>query len=72
MAARAKPSKRELIDTGKDKRYVKRDEEGQFDKVVDSRKVARPRCSSGVFFFTSSQVGPLTPAREQVLIWLGR
>ena len=27
--------KRELIDTGNDKRYVRRDEKGQFDEVVD-------------------------------------
>ena len=33
--AKAKTSKRELIDTGKDKRFVRRDEKGQFDKVVD-------------------------------------
>ena len=31
MAAR----KRELIDTGNDKRYVRRDDEGQFKKVVE-------------------------------------
>ena len=35
MAAKAKPSKRELIDTGNDKRYVRRDEKGQFDEVVN-------------------------------------
>ncbi len=28
-------SKRELIDTGNDKRYVRRDEQGQFKDVVD-------------------------------------
>lgn len=28
-------SKRELIDTGTDKRYVRRDERGRFDEVVD-------------------------------------
>jgi hypothetical protein len=27
--------KRELIDTGNDKRYVRRDEKGRFDEVVD-------------------------------------
>jgi hypothetical protein len=27
--------KRELIDTGADKRYVRRDEKGRFDDVVD-------------------------------------
>jgi hypothetical protein len=38
MAAKAKTSKRELIDTGTDKRYVRRDEKGQFDEVVDVGK----------------------------------
>jgi hypothetical protein len=28
-------SKRELIDTGTDKRYVRRDEKGRFKEVVD-------------------------------------
>ena len=28
-------SKRELIDTGNDKRYVRRDEQGQFKEVED-------------------------------------
>jgi hypothetical protein len=32
---KAKSSKRELIDTGTDKRYVRRDEKGRFDEVVD-------------------------------------
>lgn len=31
-------SKRELIDTGTDKRFVRRDEKGQFDDVVDVGK----------------------------------
>ncbi len=30
--------KRELIDTGTDKRYVRRDEKGQFSEVVDVGK----------------------------------
>ncbi len=29
------PAKRELIDTGADKRYVRRDEKGRFDESVD-------------------------------------
>ena len=33
-----KTSKRELIDTGRDKRFVRRDEKGQFDEVVDVGK----------------------------------
>jgi hypothetical protein len=32
------PSKRELIDTGTDKRYVRRDEKGRFKEVVDVGK----------------------------------
>ncbi|MBV9960473.1 MAG: hypothetical protein JO360_18745 [Acidobacteria bacterium] len=36
MAATKKgSSKRELIDTGNDKRYVRRDEKGRFDEVDD-------------------------------------
>jgi hypothetical protein len=31
-------SKRELIDTGKDKRYARRDEKGRFKEVVDVGK----------------------------------
>ena len=30
-----KDNKRELIDTGKDKRFVRRDEKGRFDEVAD-------------------------------------
>ena len=33
-----KQTKRELIDTGKDKRYVRRNEKGQFDEVADVGK----------------------------------
>jgi hypothetical protein len=32
---RPKPRKRELIDTGTDKRFVTRDQQGQFQDVVD-------------------------------------
>lgn len=35
MAGKKGASKRELIDTGNDKRYVRRDEEGRFDEVDD-------------------------------------
>lgn len=35
MAQKKDGSKRELIDTGKDKRYVRRDSEGRFDEVDD-------------------------------------
>lgn len=38
--------KRELIDTGRDKRYVRRDESGRFDEVVDmGRSLAADRRS---------------------------
>jgi hypothetical protein len=33
--AKRQDSKRELIDTGNDKRFVRRDEQGRFDEVVD-------------------------------------
>ena len=42
--AQDKTSKRELIDTGTDKRYVRRDEKGRFDGVVDQgRSLAQDR-----------------------------
>jgi hypothetical protein len=38
------PSKRELIDTGTDKRFVRRDEKGQFKESVDvGRSLAADR-----------------------------
>lgn len=44
MAEKKKSSKRELIDTGNDKRFVRRDEQGRFDEVVDAGKsVAQDR-----------------------------
>jgi len=35
MAAKKGSGKRELIDTGRDKRYVRRDSQGRFDEVDD-------------------------------------
>jgi hypothetical protein len=35
MAKKESQSHRELIDTGTDKRFVRRDEEGQFEEVDD-------------------------------------
>jgi len=35
MPNKANKSHRELIDTGTDKRFVRRNEKGQFDEVVD-------------------------------------
>jgi hypothetical protein len=35
MAAKKGAAKRELIDTGNDKRYVRRDEKGRFNESVD-------------------------------------
>lgn len=50
-----KARKRELIDTGRDKRYVRRDEQGQFDEVhemgrslaQDRRKKAKKKVKPG-------------------------
>ena len=35
MPKKTSKSHRELIDTGKDKRFVRRDEKGRFEEVVD-------------------------------------
>lgn len=44
MVKKATKSHRELIDTGNDKRFVRRDEKGQFQKVTDvGRSLARDR-----------------------------
>jgi hypothetical protein len=43
-ATRKKAAKRELIDTGRDKRYVRRDEQGQFKESDDvGRSLAQDR-----------------------------
>lgn len=42
--AEKKTGKRELIDTGKDKRFVRRDPKGQFDESTDvGRSLAQDR-----------------------------
>lgn len=42
--AKNEKSHRELIDTGNDKRFVRRDEKGRFDEVADvGRSLARDR-----------------------------
>jgi hypothetical protein len=42
--AEQKRSKRELIDTGRDKRFVRRDDQGRFDEVADvGRSLAQDR-----------------------------
>ena len=44
MAERKTKSHRESIDTGKDKRFVRRNEKGQFDEVADvGRSLAQDR-----------------------------
>jgi len=44
MEKKTEKSHRELIDTGNDKRFVRRDEKGQFDEVTDvGRSLARDR-----------------------------
>jgi hypothetical protein len=55
MANKASSSKRELIDTGTDKRYVRRDENGRFEESddvgrslsQDVRKKAKTKVPSG-------------------------
>jgi hypothetical protein len=47
MAGRSSKSHRELIDTGTDKRFVRRNEKGQFDEVTDvGRSLAQDRKQS--------------------------
>lgn len=42
--AKNKDSERELIDTGRDKRFVRRDEKGRFDEEADvGRSLAQDR-----------------------------
>ncbi len=44
LMAERKAAKRELIDTGQDKRFVRRDAEGRFDEVDDAgRSLAQDR-----------------------------
>jgi hypothetical protein len=44
MSKKSTKSHRELIDTGSDKRYVRRDEKGQFEEVTDvGRSLAQDR-----------------------------
>ena len=44
MADKKTKSHRELIDTGRDKRFVRRDDRGQFDEVSDvGRSLAQDR-----------------------------
>ena len=55
MAGKSGAAKRELIDTGRDKRYVRRDEKGQFDEVdeqgrslsQDVKRKAKTKVQSG-------------------------
>ena len=44
MAKKSEKSHRELIDTGTDKRFVRRDEKGRFEDVADvGRSLSRDR-----------------------------
>ena len=44
MAKKESKSHRELVDTGKDKRFVRRDEKGRFEEVADvGRSLASDR-----------------------------
>ena len=55
MAEKKRENKRELIDTGTDKRYVRRDDQGQFKEsddvgrslAQDVRKDAKTKVKSG-------------------------
>ncbi len=38
MAGKSGAAKRELVDTGNDKRYVRRDEKGKFNEVDDQSR----------------------------------
>jgi len=47
MVGKSSESQRELIDTGRDKRFVRRNEKGQFDDVTDvGRSLAQDRKQS--------------------------
>jgi hypothetical protein len=47
MTNNSSKSHRELVDTGKDKRFVRRDEKGQFDDVTDvGKSIAQDRKQS--------------------------
>ena len=41
MAGKSGAAKRELIDTGNDKRYVRRDDKGRFDEVDEQDRSLR-------------------------------
>jgi hypothetical protein len=44
MVKKSTKSHRELVDTGKDKRFVRRDSAGRFDEVADvGRSIAQDR-----------------------------
>jgi hypothetical protein len=55
MAGKAATGKRELLDTGADKRYIRRDEDGQFEEsddvggslAQDVRHEAKTRVAAG-------------------------
>jgi hypothetical protein len=55
MAGKSSKSHRELIDTGRDKRFVRRDDQGQFEEsddvgrslAQDRRKAAKTKVPAG-------------------------
>ena len=64
MATKAKTSKRELIDTGTDKRYVRRNEKGQFVPVeVPGTEQVRP---VQLVLLAMGFLGPEQPLLEQL------
>jgi hypothetical protein len=51
-----KASKRELIDTGRDKRYLRRDDQGRFDEESDvGRSLAQDRMRYAITVVESGQ-----------------
>ena len=61
-------AKRELIDTGRDKRYVRRDSEGQFkesDDVGRSLSMDRKRKSKAVAKAGQGDKGDRRPAKKK-------
>jgi hypothetical protein len=56
MSGKSSKSHRELIDTGRDKRFVRRNEKGQFEEVTDvGRSLAQDRKQSAKTTVPSGQ-----------------
>jgi hypothetical protein len=67
-AKRKSSTKRELINTGRDKRYVRRDDQGQFDEVDDqgrSLSQDRRRKSKKAVISGQGDKGDRKPAKKK-------